>query len=481
MPEVKPGEKLKSYISRCIPVVMNEDSSMTAKHAAAKCYGLYRQAHKQTKKIAASFGNNIALLVKPHAAWACSDVESARFHKELIKVGSYKKEDMEFTVDQGLIEHWAATGNQMLEDGIKIPVVGSDHVVNESTTHGWVLAFEVEGDSLYADVEIIDESPDKLTATNDISIYSPPDFKAGNGQVYTRPITSVALTPMPVVPGLSEFEALAASFIEEPALEEIGKPGGEMLFSAIIDDKTCEVCKEHNGKTYTLGQVVEMFPEHDAVGPHVHPNCRCTWNGSIAASVVEPAEIKLNESEIMDNTKLATILGLDVAEMTEESVTAKLSEICEKANKVQIMSAEIDSAKVEYDKRILAAQEECDAKVKAATVAIAASQVTALPDERLVKSIHSNTQLRIDSLVRDGNISRAAGEKLKSRLDTGALSLSIQSGQDATIEDVLTILSCSRPVALGEKSQGQILTNPAMMNQPVVKSVHDIAQNYYSK
>jgi len=50
MPSVRAGESRKSYISRCIPIVMNEESGKTAKQAAGKCAGMYDN-HKKGKSI----------------------------------------------------------------------------------------------------------------------------------------------------------------------------------------------------------------------------------------------------------------------------------------------------------------------------------------------------------------------------------------------------------------------------------------------
>lgn len=47
MPKVKEGESEKDYIARCVPYVMNEDSSRTQEQALGLCYGLYKESKKE--------------------------------------------------------------------------------------------------------------------------------------------------------------------------------------------------------------------------------------------------------------------------------------------------------------------------------------------------------------------------------------------------------------------------------------------------
>jgi len=51
MPTVKPGESQQDYVSRCIPIVMDEGK--TREQAAGKCYGMYQsqKAKKEAPKL----------------------------------------------------------------------------------------------------------------------------------------------------------------------------------------------------------------------------------------------------------------------------------------------------------------------------------------------------------------------------------------------------------------------------------------------
>lgn len=199
------GETLKQFVQRGTAAGMD----------AGACYASWRKAKRAADK-AAVYGDADMCLAAPTAPWECSNAETGTYRKELIKSGTYTKGNLKFTVDASLISHWARTGNQLLEDGVRVPVTGADHVVNEHG-YGFMRAFEADGDSLYGVMDLVDDDPDRLTAVNDISIFSPPTFTAGDGKTYARPITSVAVTPAPVIPGLKPFEKIAASLVEEAA------------------------------------------------------------------------------------------------------------------------------------------------------------------------------------------------------------------------------------------------------------------------
>ena len=76
---------------------------------------------------------------------------------------------------------------------------------------GRVKSMYVEGDSLIMTCELIGEDAIAAAGRNDVSIHSPPEFTDGKGNKYQQPITHVALTPEPLVPGLGEFISIAAS------------------------------------------------------------------------------------------------------------------------------------------------------------------------------------------------------------------------------------------------------------------------------
>jgi Mu-like prophage I protein len=185
---------------------MNLKQFVTARLASGMTEG---QAYKAWRGFSKS-----SQLLQIHGALECSQIESKRFRKEVIKVGKYQKGETKFEVDAQLISHWAETGNLMLSAGNKIPIPGSDHIPTENNNHGFVTGFEIgnSGNSLFATMDIVDESPDRLVMSNDVSVYVPAKFTDGNGKTYLRPVTHISLTPTPVIPGLADFQAIAASF-----------------------------------------------------------------------------------------------------------------------------------------------------------------------------------------------------------------------------------------------------------------------------
>lgn len=139
-------------------------------------------------------------------------VPSKLFRKEVIKVGHWIKDadDIEFNVTPEILHHWEETFGLFLANGIKVPIPTS-HFGTENK--GYVRGLVIEGDSLFSVVEIFGEDADVIAATNDVSIFSPPEWVDGAGNIYNYPILHIALTPYPVIPGLKGFEAIAASIL----------------------------------------------------------------------------------------------------------------------------------------------------------------------------------------------------------------------------------------------------------------------------
>jgi len=407
------GEKLKDFVDRCKRAGLSE----------ALSYSLWRKGHKRADRIAASFGNELAKLCVHSTAWKLSGAEEGSYRKEIIRVGEFTKGEQVFAVTADLITHWANVCNSMLEDGIKIPITGCDHIVDESKSYGWVTAFEADGDSLFAVMNIVGENVEQLVKTNDVSIYSPAEYAAGNGIIYPRPITSIALTPMPVVNGLADFEEMAASMtLSDEAVESP---------DVIHDNTTIEVIAEEKGK-----------------------------------------EVDLN--------KLAEAIGYsaeDGTELDEAKVLEALSELVDKAAAADEVVKAAEEQKAICDKAI----EASNSRMKEAAETIAASHNTTKPDDRLIKAISDSTSLRIDTLISAGNISRAVGEQLKKRLDTGTLAMSVVSNSDVVLQDMLLILSQNRPLILGEQTPAQVLTPSVPVEGQRQVSLNDVARDFYNR
>lgn len=141
-------------------------------------------------------------------------VPRAKFRKTLIKKGQYVKdsENLEFTVSDGTLKHWATQFKRMTENGVRVPIPAThDGEGDPDKNRGYVVDMRVEGDELVGTCEMIGEDAITAAARSDVSISSPSTFVDGKGERYDRPIVHVAMVTDPVVPGLGEFVPIAAS------------------------------------------------------------------------------------------------------------------------------------------------------------------------------------------------------------------------------------------------------------------------------
>lgn len=137
-----------------------------------------------------------------------------RYKKELIRIGRYIKasDGISFEVTDKTLDHWVATFSHWTKAGNKVPIpLTHRDPTNPEQNQGWVVDMFREGNSLFAVVDLVGKDAGKLALTSDVSIYVPPEFTDGHGNVYRRPITHVALCTDPIIPGLKGFESVAAS------------------------------------------------------------------------------------------------------------------------------------------------------------------------------------------------------------------------------------------------------------------------------
>lgn len=137
-----------------------------------------------------------------------------RFRKTIIREGEFYKasRDQNFKVTNRMLHHWVDTFDQMREDGIKVPIPSThEGAYDPDLNRGYVLSMFVQDDQLVMMCDMIGEDGIKAASRSDVSIFSPPKFTAGNKKTYKQPICHVALCTDPVVPGLGDFVAIAAS------------------------------------------------------------------------------------------------------------------------------------------------------------------------------------------------------------------------------------------------------------------------------
>ena len=191
---------------------------------------------------------HVVLIAPGLKTWELSESKERTYRKELIYVGDFVKDTLKFSVDEDLLHHWVSTFNEMKDNGIDVPVP-VEHTQDPEKRRGTLLGLSVARNdkgvpALFGDIQFKDETAASLATTAQTSIYVPPEFQDGKGRKYKRPIQHVALTDYPVVPGLKEFQVIAASFQErenEVSLKTlIGKLGLKIPEGKEDDDAMLE-------------------------------------------------------------------------------------------------------------------------------------------------------------------------------------------------------------------------------------------------
>lgn len=166
-------------------------------------------------------------LAAPRRAFALSADDAGEgvlFKKEIAYPGHFVKlktdsEEpvFELPVDERLMDHWIDVFHKMGANGIDVPVP-LGHTTDPERRRGTVKDLRKEIDEqgvphLYAIIKFNDANAARQLSKSNVSLFMPPDFSDGKGNKYVRPIRHVALTDYPVIPGLGEFEAVAAEHL----------------------------------------------------------------------------------------------------------------------------------------------------------------------------------------------------------------------------------------------------------------------------
>jgi len=133
------------------------------------------------------------------------------FKKTLIKEGKYIHPNDHWTlnVDSNRIKTFLSNFHQMKERGIKVPVLKA-HSFEEPTSDNCVGYLE----DMYVDEEgwlaavhgLTDRGVDYAERVGQVSVGIERDYRDGLGNSYGEAITHVAITPIPVVPGQTDFQ-----------------------------------------------------------------------------------------------------------------------------------------------------------------------------------------------------------------------------------------------------------------------------------
>lgn len=142
------------------------------------------------------------------------------FYKELVHVGTFApKDDLVVTITADDLQHWLNIFRQYQENGLEVPVyvghVALDDDQAPEKRRGtlrdmWLQSNGKGVAALYGKIEFDSTAAAELRSSQ-VSINSVPWFVDGKGRSYERPLTHIAITDIPVVPGLEPFVALSLS------------------------------------------------------------------------------------------------------------------------------------------------------------------------------------------------------------------------------------------------------------------------------
>lgn len=152
--------------------------------------------------------------------WVLSDETQKLYRKELIYTGDFVKKsgsrEQRFSVDERKLAHWKNTFDEMMHDGIEVPIP-VEHTNDPEKRRGTVVGMEIGRNrrglpALYMLSRFRDSDAERLTKTANVSLFQPPEWTSGTNKKYSEPIRHVALTDYPVIPALEGWEVIAASF-----------------------------------------------------------------------------------------------------------------------------------------------------------------------------------------------------------------------------------------------------------------------------
>ncbi len=144
-----------------------------------------------------------------------------RFQKAIMRVGEYTTGDgTRFKVTKSHLSRWVSQFKKMKKNEVRVPIPASHERTDADDNRGFVQSMFVDGDRLIMQADVIGDDAIRSVSRSDVSVFMPPTFRDGKGNDYGNyPITHVALTPTPVVPGLGDFISIAASLKGNPGTE----------------------------------------------------------------------------------------------------------------------------------------------------------------------------------------------------------------------------------------------------------------------
>ncbi len=185
----------------------------------------------------------------------------AHFKKVLAVVGKYHQaaDDVTYDFTHELFGHWVAVFGEMQANGIKVPLVmAPNHEDDElDRNRGWLQKLYIEGNNLVGEFEVIGEDAITSVVRNDVSVFSPPVWTDGTGKKYKWPLVNIALTDHPLIPGLGDWQRIAAS-----RMPDGGKENG--MWKKIAKALGIDASKwtDEDGESKLLAAIKEMKKTH---------------------------------------------------------------------------------------------------------------------------------------------------------------------------------------------------------------------------
>ena len=167
-----------------------------------------------------------ALCLKCSTTDKAVEVSPLVFEKQVIYAGDFEGE-FPFTITEATIDHWMAEHTKLAEHGFKLIVPIEHEDLSEENTKAEVAGFVKRLDDqnrigLFGKFVFASEKDAALSSSHDVSVYSPPVWELDDGYRAVRPLTHVALTKDPLIPGLQSWKILAASSKKRfPMLKDI--------------------------------------------------------------------------------------------------------------------------------------------------------------------------------------------------------------------------------------------------------------------
>lgn len=269
-----------------------------------------------------------------------------KYKKEIIKVGKYVKASTNQTldVDLELLNHWKNMFDLWTNNGNKVPVpLGHEREGMPEANAGWVLSMYVEENSLYAVIELLD---DTLALTTDVSVCIESKVIDGKGVEYSSIITHVALCTDPVVPGLSKFEKLSFS-LKGNNMEFIEKIAKKLGLSKNTEDAVLEAIEKTEMSAKNNELAVKVIKENREIklsnlvkGGLITPAIK----DMIAEKYVNTIELSSTDNgfdflyDVLSKNKpvdLKEISGIQSVELSNKSVD-KISPLKKAVNKSRV-------------------------------------------------------------------------------------------------------------------------------------------------